>query len=191
MNVMELYGRAQDGFDAVLAGVGPDQWETPSTCPDWSVRDVAGHVIWAQRQLRAWATGEEYADHAGAPGSPRPAVLAEGDPLKLWREAREEATATLTGEALAKTVALPGVGEIPLVAVVTLLLTDTATHTWDIAHALGEKVVLDPAVVSAAFEWSRANVIRRPGFFGPELAPPDDADEQTRLLAFLGRTVTA
>jgi len=187
MNVMELYGRAQDGFDAVLAGVGPEQWDTPSTCPEWSVRDVAGHVIWAQRQLRAWATGEDYAEHAGAPGSPRPAVLAEGAPLPLWREARESASAVLTEETLAKPVSLPGVGDIPLVGVVTLLLSDTVTHTWDIAHALGKPVALDPAAVSAAFEWSRANVIRRPGFFGPELTPPDDADEQTRMLAFLGR----
>jgi hypothetical protein len=26
-----------------------------------------------------------------------------------------------------------------------------------------------------------------PGFFGPELTPPPDADEQTRWLAYLGR----
>jgi uncharacterized protein (TIGR03086 family) len=187
MNVMELYGRAQDGFDAVLAGVGPGRWETPSTCPEWSVRDVAGHVIWAQRQLRAWATGEDYAEHRGAPGAAHPGVLVEGEPVELWRTARAEATVTLTEETLAKPVSLPGVGEIPLVGVVTLLLSDTVTHTWDIAHALGQPVVLDPAAVSAAFEWSRANVIRRPGFFGPELTPPDDADEQTRMLAFLGR----
>lgn len=188
MNVMELYGRAQDGFEAVLAGVGADQWETPSTCPEWSVRDVAGHVIWAQRQLRAWATGEEYAEYGGAPGSAHPAaVLAEGEPLSLWREARAAASATLTEEALAKPVSLPGVGEMPVVGVVTLLLSDTITHTWDIAHALDQPVTLDPAAVSAAFEWSRANVMRRPGFFGPELTPPDGADEQTRMLAFLGR----
>jgi hypothetical protein len=30
-------------------------------------------------------------------------------------------------------------------------------------------------------------VVRRSGFIGPELTPPEDADEQTRMLAFLGR----
>jgi hypothetical protein len=29
--------------------------------------------------------------------------------------------------------------------------------------------------------------IRQPGVFGPKLAPPADADEQTQLLYFLGR----
>ena len=33
----------------------------------------------------------------------------------------------------------------------------------------------------------RGNILRVPGFFGPELAPPPDIDEQTRWLAFLGR----
>jgi len=48
-------------------------------------------------------------------------------------------------------------------------------------------VRLDPELVPIAFAWARDNVIRVPGFFGPELAPPPDADEQTRWLAYLGR----
>jgi hypothetical protein len=31
--------------------------------------------------------------------------------------------------------------------------------------------------------------MRGPGAFGPAIDPPADADEQTRLLAFLGRRV--
>jgi uncharacterized protein (TIGR03086 family) len=186
MDMMELYLRAQDGFDKVLTGVGPDQWDQPSACAEWSVRDVAGHVIWGQRQLRAWATGEEYGE-AGGPGTPHPGALAVGDPVALWRAARDAATPTLTAETLARPTAIPGIGEVPLAAIVALLTTDTVTHTWDIGHPLGADVTLDPAVVSAAFEWSRANIMRRPGFFGPELTPPAGADEQTRLLAFLGR----
>ena len=186
MDTMELYRRAQDGFDAALAGVGPDRWDGPSTCTGWSVRDVAGHVIWAQRQLRAWATGEPYAEEGG-PGSAHPGALAAGDPVPTWRAARRESVAELTEEALARPTAIPGIGEVPLVAMVTLLITDTVTHTWDIAHAVGNEVKLDPELVAVAFDWSRANVMRRPGFFGPELTPPDGADEQTRMLAFLGR----
>ena len=72
-------------------------------------------------------------------------------------------------------------------AIVSLLTTDTVVHTWDIGHALGDPVALDPELVAVAFDWSRKNVTHQPPFFGPELPPPDDADEQTRLLAFLGR----
>jgi uncharacterized protein (TIGR03086 family) len=187
MENWELYRRAQDGFDAVITAVGREQWEQPSTCIGWTVRDVAGHVIWGQHQMRAWATGAEYTDTSGAPGSPHPAVVAGEDPVASWRAAREAAAAALTGKAFARTVSLPGIGEVPLAAVVTLLITDQVTHSWDIGHALARDVRLDPELVEVAFAWARKNVVRASGFFGPELAPPEGGDEQARMLAFLGR----
>jgi uncharacterized protein (TIGR03086 family) len=187
MDTMQRYRQAQDDLDAVLAAVRPDQWDAPSPCTDWTVRDLAGHVIWGQRQMRAWATGTDYADGRGAPGAPRPAEMAGSDPLACWRAARAESVPALTPEALRRTVSITGLGEVPLAAIVTLLTTDTVVHTWDIGHALGMDVRLDPALVGLAFEWGRSNMVRRPGFFGPELTPPADSDEQTRMLAFMGR----
>jgi uncharacterized protein (TIGR03086 family) len=187
MDTMESYRLAQDGFDAVLATVGQDQWDLPSACAEWTVGDVAGHVIWAQHQMRAWTCGEEYGERAGAPGAPHPAKLAGGDPVTTWREARTASVATLSEEALARTTSLPGMGEVPLAAVVALLITDSVAHTWDIGHAIGLDVRLEPELVTTTFDWARKNAVRRPGFFGPELEPPAGADEQTRMLAFLGR----
>lgn len=187
MDLLDSYRHAQDGFDVVLAEVRPGGWEAPSACAEWTVRDVAGHVIWGQHRLRTWATGEDYAEHAGAPGAPRPGVLTGDDPLATWRAARTASVAALTDEALARTTEIPGIGEIPIAGLIPLLITDLLGHTWDIGHALGASVRLEPALVPVAFDWARANVQRRPGFFGPELTPPDGADEQTRMLAFLGR----
>lgn len=180
---MELYTQAQDEFDRVLAAVPPEAWDRPTACTEWTVRDIAGHVIWGQRQLRAWATGEDDPAPDGAPGMPHPAVMTGDDPLTTWRAVRT----VLSEEQLARRTTLPGMGEVPLAAVVALLVTDLVAHTWDIAHAAGGPVRLPPALVTAAFDWARANVVRRPGFFGPERTPPPDADEQTRMLAFLGR----
>ncbi|TWF79227.1 uncharacterized protein (TIGR03086 family) [Pseudonocardia hierapolitana] len=187
MDAMQQYGRAQDAFETVLAAVRPDQWDAPSACTEWTVRDVAGHAIWGQRQMQAWATGADYADRRGAPGAPRPGDLAGSDPVPVWRSARAESVATLTPDALARTTSITGLGEVPLGAIVTLVITDLVTHTWDIGHGLGTDVRLDPELVTVAFDWARSNVVRRPGFFGPELAPPAGSDEQTRMLAFLGR----
>ena len=61
------------------------------------------------------------------------------------------------------------------------------THAWGIGHALGMDVRLGPELVTVAFEWARTHALRRVGFFGPELTAPADADEQCRMLAFLGR----
>ena len=186
MDTMESYRLAQDGFDAVLAAVRPDQWDAPSACAEWTVKDVAGHVIWGQHQMRAWATGEHYGE-SGGPGSPHPAALAGADPLATWRAARKASVAELTEETLPRLTSIPGIGEVPLSAMVALLITDHVAHTWDIGHALGMDVHLDPALVTMAFDWAPANMMRAPAFFGPELTPPADADGQTRMLAFLGR----
>jgi uncharacterized protein (TIGR03086 family) len=187
MDAMQRYLRAQDDLDAVLTAVRPDQWDTPSPCPEWTVRDLAGHVIWGQRRMQAWATGADYADRRGAPGSPHPGEMAGSDPVATWRAARAESVPTLTPDALRRTTSIPGMGEVPLAAIVALLTTDTVVHSWDIAHAVGMDVRLDPVLVEAAFDWGRSNVVRRPGFFGPELDPPAGSDEQARMLAFMGR----
>jgi uncharacterized protein (TIGR03086 family) len=186
-NTLDPYGRAQEGFDAVLSAVPAGGWDAPSECELWTVRDVAGHVIWGQEQLAHWATGQEYGRTDGAPGAPHPAALAGTDPLSTWRTARTAADDTLTAEALGRTVTLPGLGETPLSGIVTLLVTDLLAHSWDIGHALGLDLRLEPDLVSGSFAWARDNVIRVPGFFGPELTPPAHVDEQTRWLAYLGR----
>jgi uncharacterized protein (TIGR03086 family) len=190
-HLLDPYRRAQDGFDAVLRAVPAVRWDTPSACELWTLRDVAGHVVWGQEQLAHWATGQNYGRTDGAPGAPHPATMAGTDSLSTWRTARTVADDTLTAEALRKTVTLPGLGETPLSGIVTLLVTDLLAHSWDIGHALGLDVRLDADLVSASFAWARDNVIRVPGFFGPERTPPADADEQTRWLAYLGRAAWA
>ena len=187
MDTMESYRRAQDTLDEVLGAVPAQMWERPSACAEWTVRDVAGHVIWGQRQLLAWATGAEYTDRTGSPGASHPAPLAAADPVGRWRTARAEALAKLDAETLARTTEIPGLGEIPIAGVVTLLTTDAMAHAWDIAHACGIDVRLDAELIPDSLAWARQNAVRRPGLFGPELTPPPDADEQTKLLAFLGR----
>lgn len=186
-NTLESYRRAQDTFDAVVAAVPPDRWDAPTPCEDWTVRDIVGHVVWGQEQVRHWATGREYAIGTGAPGAPHPGEMAGEDPLATWRAARARSAKTLTGETLGRIITVTGLGEVPLAAMITILVADHLVHAWDIGHALGRDVRLDADLVAAAFARLRGNVVRRPGFFGPELTPPPDADEQVRLLAYLGR----
>jgi uncharacterized protein (TIGR03086 family) len=188
VNAMEAYRRAQDGFDTVLAAVPAQKWDTPSACAQWTLRDVAGHIMWCQKQLRHWATGQQYGRADGAPGAAHPAVLAGTNPVETFRDVRAAAVETLSPEALRRTVRLPGVGDQPLASIVTLLITDHLAHTWDIGHALALDIRLDTDLVASSMAWARNNVVRFPGFFGPELSPPPDADEQTRWLAYLGRT---
>jgi uncharacterized protein (TIGR03086 family) len=181
------YRRAQDAFEDALRSVPDGAWDTPSTCTEWTVADVAGHVVWGQEQLRHWATGATYAVRTGAPGAPHPAEMVGDDPVVRWRAARAAADATLTPAGLDRTVSLPGLGEVTVGGLFPLLVTDLLAHTWDIAHPFGREVRHDPGLIAGSFAWARDNVIRMPGFFGPELTAPGDTDEQARWLAYLGR----
>jgi uncharacterized protein (TIGR03086 family) len=93
----------------------------------------------------------------------------------------------LTDETLDRIISLPGLGERPVESIVTIVFNDTLIHSWDIGHATGVDMQLPSDLVAASHAWARDSILRVPGFFGPELAPPPGVDEQTRWLAFLGR----
>jgi uncharacterized protein (TIGR03086 family) len=189
MNALDNYRRAQDAFEAVLKAVQSEQWDAPSMCAEWTIRDVAGHLIWGQLQLRHWALGEEYGNLDGAPGAAHPAVLAPSDPLQTYQQARAAADDALTAQALGRVVRLPALGEIPLTSLIPLLITDHMAHTWDIGQPLGMGIRFDIDLISVSSAWARTHILRAPGFFGPELVAPPDAEAQTRWLAYLGRAV--
>jgi uncharacterized protein (TIGR03086 family) len=189
MNALDDYRRAQDAFEAVLTAVPSEEWDMPSMCAEWAVRDVAGHLIWGQNQLRHWALGQEYGNLDGAPGAAHPAVLATSDPLQTYHQARAAADECLSEQTLNRPVRLPALGETPLSALIPLLITDHLGHAWDIGHALGVDARFDDDLVSVSYDWARTHILRAPGFFGPELLSPPEADAQTRWLAYLGRTV--
>ncbi len=68
------------------------------------------------------------------------------------------------------------------IVVLTAGPATAATPDWEVLATpnprTGHNVFADVSGVSGADVW---------GFFGPELTPPTDVDEQTRMLAFLGR----
>ncbi len=67
---------------------------------------------------------------------------------------------------------------------------DVFTHTWDLARATGQDETLDGDQLTrmlAAMGAMPEEMLRADGMFGPRLEVADDADDQTRFLAFVGR----
>jgi uncharacterized protein (TIGR03086 family) len=67
---------------------------------------------------------------------------------------------------------------------------DVFLHRWDLARATGRDETLDPDKCAAMLEGMLPmdKVLRQSGQYGPRVEVPDDADVQTKLLAFIGRT---
>jgi uncharacterized protein (TIGR03086 family) len=183
---IELYLRALDRLGAVVDAVPPDRWDDPTPCPDWSARQLVGHLVDAQRQVLAMV-GDD---------GPRPpvndprelAALAGPDPASSWRRAHEGTTATLAGVSPAASVATP-LGPRTVEQLLGLALVEPVVHSWDLARATGQPADLDPGAVRALLPGVLAlgTQLQGSGMYGPAVPVPDDAPAQDRLLAALGR----
>jgi uncharacterized protein (TIGR03086 family) len=67
---------------------------------------------------------------------------------------------------------------------------DVVMHTWDLARATGQDETLDGDEVHRLYEGMLPidDALRSSGHYGPKVEVPADADEQTKLIAFTGRT---
>lgn len=183
---IELYLRALDRAGAVVDAVPTDRWDDPTPCPDWSARQVVGHLVDGQRQVLAMVGGDGPRPPVTDPGAL--GALAGPDPAGSWRRAREESATTLAGVAPSTAVATP-LGQRTIEQVLGIALVEPVVHTWDLATASGQPADLDPEAVRALLPGVLAlgDRLRSSGMYGPSVPVPDDAPEQDRLLAALGR----
>jgi uncharacterized protein (TIGR03086 family) len=182
----EKYNRGLDGAEAVIGMVKDDQWEAQSPCESWKAKDVVGHLVGGLKMVSSLATTGEM----GGDRSPDLRALAGDDPKATFKAERKAMSADLTPENLAKTVNSP-FGAMPLDQFLSVITLDALVHTWDLSKAIGHDVKLDPDLVHQGFEQIKPMdaMLRQPNLFDAKVEPPAGADEQTQLMAFLGRKV--
>jgi uncharacterized protein (TIGR03086 family) len=160
---------------------GTRSWDAPSPVADWTTRDVVRHLVeWLPPFL---AAGSGIQLPAG------PSV--DDDPVAAWQAHVDAVQALLDDPATAElTLSNRHIGELPLDRAIDQFYTsDVFMHTWDLARATGQDDRLDPefcALLLAAME-PIEDVIRSSGQYGPRVPVKDDADAQTKLIAFIGR----
>lgn len=181
-NPADEYREIAGRFTELVEGV-PDEhtWRRRSPVPEWTARDVVGHLV-------EWFPGF-LAAGAGV-ALPRGPGVDEG-PVAAWRTMSDGVQAVLDDPASARRKLVnPHIGEVALPAAISQFFTaDVFMHTWDLARATGQDETLDPQRCAMMLEGMEPldDLLRSSGQFGPEVEVPDDADVQTRLLAFIGR----
>ena len=179
--IPEQFVRALDGFEAVVVGVPADLWDAPSPCEGWSAADVVDHVTDGLRGIQS----------LGADGMSEGGSAVDADSLDRWQAARAELLAVLDAAALTRQVSLPWGAQMPLGEYVGRYPLELVVHTWDLAKATGQAVVIDQDLVrdalATAVQFAPAG--RAAGMIGPECVVAEDADDLTRLLAIFGRQV--
>jgi len=173
------WARVSEGFTNRLEQLPPGAWTNASPCEDWSAHDVVKHVVDTTRGILTRLTG----------GDPTPPDSDE-DLRVAWSVESAAVTAALADPTRADALVQSMFGEQTFAGLVgDALCADTLVHTWDLARATGQDDRLDAAAMEAAqaFLAPYADMMRRPGGFGPAIEPPSGADPQTAFLAFVGR----
>jgi hypothetical protein len=113
------------------------------------------------------------------------------DPVARW-EVTFEAIVTVLGPDGPLGDAGPGRAgsEEPKISkLLPLVTSDVLVHTWDLSRSIGAEVVLDGELCRMALEGARRNEEARlaSGMFGAPVDLPEGADDQSLLVAQMGR----
>lgn len=181
MSAADTHRRIAGEFTATVEGTAPAAWDDPAPPEGWVARDVVRHLVeWLPAFLQR-ATGITLP--AGPP--------VDDDPVGAWRTHTDAVQALLDDPVTAeRTHEFPHIGTMPLAQAIDMIYTaDVFLHRWDLARATGQDETLDPdrcaEMLDAMLPMDEA--LRQSGQYGPRVEVPDDADVQTRLLAFIGR----
>jgi uncharacterized protein (TIGR03086 family) len=165
----------------VVRTIADDQFDRPTPCDEFRVRDLVNHLYHVVVSFQALAR-REAADFSSTPDYTADAG---------WRDGFAKETDKLI-EAWSDPSALEGVSSgmgLPQPVLGQMILLDLILHPWDLAMATGQAYRPSPDAVADvhAMVDRMGPTAREMKVFGPELPIPPGADDFERLLARTGR----
>lgn len=182
-----MTGLALELFCAAVEQTPAQNWDRPSNLDGWSVRELVGHATGSTAKI---LTLLENGDVSAPPSDPADWIC--DDPGARLRELAARVRKALPGADLDAPRASPQ-GEVPLHQALRFPVADLALHSWDLHRSHGKLVELPADVLAFCRELVDSvpeQAMRRPGGFAPAQPAPDDATPTTRLMAYLGRSMT-
>lgn len=177
MSATEDFLRASLAVGTLIMAIRPEQWDEPTPCAEWNLRQLVDHLIDVNYSL---------SERFGGPGG-----SADEDPAAAYQQ---------SVVALSETLARPGVLEQtypgPFAHTtgdnqLQIRMADLLTHGWDLAQSTGVPADLPTDLVENAlgFVEKLAGAFARSGRFGTPQPVAVDAPVLDRLAARSGRTV--
>jgi uncharacterized protein (TIGR03086 family) len=176
----DRYRRIADQFAARVDAVPHGAWDQPAPCEGWVARDVVRHLV-------EWVPGF-FRSYAGVDLGAMPSV--DSDPAGAWAALDLALRSLLDDPVIASQEFDAPPGRTTVEDAVDMFCAgDLLVHTWDVARATGLDERLDADEVHRMFAAMQPidEMLRASGHYGPRVPVPDDADEQTKLIAFTGR----
>jgi len=178
----DRYRKVAGKFTEVARAVPDDAWDNPAPCDGWVARDVVRHMA-------EWFPSM-FLDPVEIRVPAEPSV--DDDPAGAWIALSDTIQRALDDPEVATTEFEMRMGTFTVEQAVDMFATgDVLVHTWDLARATGQDETLDAEEVHRLYEAITEideSLLRDGGQYGPRVEVPDDADEQTKLIAYSGRT---
>ncbi len=182
-----LYRAAQRWVSALIDGVTPDQFDSPTPCSEWDVRTLVSHLVAGTERARVVGAGGRPTDvPVVITGIPDEVAAAEftASAARVWEVWDDDRRLTAT-------VHVPW-GTVPGAEALWGYLNEALVHGHDLATATGRPAEADPALAEAVLERIAAIL---PGDFrgGPVpfaavVEPAPGAGPTERLANWSGRT---
>src|SRR4051794_29410478 len=172
---VDIYKQVAAKWSDLSTQIVDDQWDDPTPCDGWNVRQLVEHVY-------GWQTeGGNLLGIALGPGS-------EWDEIRAGFEATLSDPSQLVGD-------VPEFGGIPKENLAGFLIGDLLIHSWDLARSIGADETLPPDAVEATTiglhhvpeALLRGTNPLGQAMMGTAVDVPDDASAQDKMIAFTGR----
>jgi uncharacterized protein (TIGR03086 family) len=184
MERLDQLSSVGESVAAIIEAIPEDASQHPTPCGDWSVRELADHLL--RGNLNAVAVL-----NAVPPPDRSEDVLTDD-----WAATQRRSIAGLVAGftppgTLAKLYRAPA-GEVPGDVLLTLRSVEQTVHGWDLARATGQSVAALNEPAAALYEPSAVLLERLGGRrpnppFAPSVTVHENSQPIDRLVALLGR----
>jgi uncharacterized protein (TIGR03086 family) len=182
VDVISALDQSYDQTAILVAGLTAAELDAASPCAGWDVRATLNHLLGATWMFTLVNQGQPVDEDAGdviGDDASLAVAAAAKENLASWRQ-----PGAFEGD---RSYAF---GTLPATGAAMLNLEEVIVHNWDVAKAIGQQLVIDPAVGQMIYDWGVSiplDDFRDHGAFGPEVAVSASAPIVDRLVGLLGR----
>ena len=185
MNLLDAHGCALREFDRIAHLVRDDQWDAPTPCADWTVRDLLNHLVSEQLWVPHVLGGATLAEV----GDRYDGDVLGADPVAAWETSARAAREAWTAPGATERRVHLSFGESDAEEYGWQMVTDLAVHGWDLAAGIGAPQPIPDELADTVLRVIGPQVPdwQGTGMFAPPVPVPDEAPAADHLVALLGR----
>jgi len=179
------YAQITSKMTELLDQIGSDDLANATPCPEFSVKELAEHIVMVQRRVAAMGNGESF--------TTIDAESVDAGWADDFRTASHQVmTAWTDGAKLGHMFTVPW-GEVIGAELIGTYTGELAVHAWDLATALDAELTINDELLDPIVEGAKALPAEgreHPDVpFGPVVDPGADAPALLRLAGWMGRQV--